>query len=78
MMITTNDIDFLTDTVENITDEKIDILPSLYIESVRKIKKGLSPKAGAFEFSYTPYLEEIFNHAYKNNRANRLLLRKTL
>lgn len=56
------DIDFLIDQINSVTDERHYDIPTEYIEQVRYIPKGLSPKPGFFDFSYTPYLIEPFNN----------------
>ncbi len=55
------DLDFFLEQLSSIKSERIYEVPTEYIERVRYIPKGLSPKPGFFQFSYTPYLIEPFN-----------------
>lgn len=56
-----NDLDFFLEQLENLKSERVYEVPTEFIERVRYIPKGLSPKPGYFEFSYTPYFIEPFN-----------------
>jgi phage terminase large subunit GpA-like protein len=55
------DIAFLKDVLDAIVDERLFDVPTEYIERIRYIRSGLSPKPGYFEFSFTPYWIEVFN-----------------
>lgn len=55
------DVLFLKDILDSVIDERLYDLPTEYIERIRYIPKGLSPKPGFFEFSFTPYWIEVFN-----------------
>jgi phage terminase large subunit GpA-like protein len=57
-----NDIDFLIQSFENITDEKKYMLPSEYNEDVRYLPEELTPKYGYYKYDYTPYLREIVDN----------------
>lgn len=60
--LTDFDIDFLIEQINAITDERHYDIPTEYIERVRYLPKGLTPKPGYFDFAYTPYLKEIFDN----------------
>lgn len=60
-LINADDADFFCEQINSIRDERIYENPSDYIERIRYIPKGLSPKPGFFEFSFTPYFREIFD-----------------
>ena len=76
-MTLTSDIDFLIEKIDNIVDERLYIIPTEYIESVRYLPKGLSPKPGFFEFDYTPYLIEIFNHSSPESLVEEIVVMKS-
>lgn len=56
------DVLFLKEILDAVIDERIYDLPTEYVERIRYIPRGLSPKPGFFEFSFTPYWIEVFNN----------------
>lgn len=71
-----NDQDFLIEKLKEIKDERIYEKPSDFIERVRYIPKGLSPKPGYFEFDFTPYLREPFDLLSPDSGINEIVLMK--
>ena len=61
-MPTIDEIKFLRSEILSIANTRNYAEPSEYIESVRYLPPELSPKPGYYDYSYTPYLEEIINH----------------
>ena len=70
------DIDFLSDLIDGIIDERKYDIPSEYIETVRYLPKGSSPKPGFFEFDYTPYLREPFDLLAPDSGIERIIFMK--
>lgn len=56
-----SDIAFTISQFRKLTTEKKYTLPSEYVEEKRYLPKGLTPKWGYYEYSYTPYLREIID-----------------
>jgi len=56
-----NDIDFLIERIEHITDSKEYELPSEYAERVRYLPAELTPMPGKFSFDKCPYMREILD-----------------
>lgn len=71
------DINFLIEQFNKLTDEKIIELPTRYIERVRYLPKHLTPKHGFFEFDYTPYLREIFNRFSDDDITEEIAIMKS-
>ncbi len=70
------DLDFLQSQFANIVDERIYEVPSEYIEKIRYIPKGLSPKPGFFEFNFTPYWREPFNLLANDSGIQEIVIMK--
>lgn len=71
------DYDFLIEQFNKLTDEKVVIVPTEYIEKVRYIPKHLSSKHGFFEFDYTPYLKEPFNRFSDDDPTEEVVVMKS-
>jgi len=56
-----NDIDFIIEKINSITDSKDYELPSEYSERVRYLPKELTPMPGKFSFEKCPYIIEPLN-----------------
>ena len=55
------DIDFLVESIAELTAERNFMKPSEYVESVRYMSKDLTPFPGKFSFKLFPYFVEIVN-----------------
>lgn len=74
--ISNNDIDFMTELIDSIVDDRSYDLPSDYIEKTRYLPKGLTPRPGFFDFDYTPYLKEPFNLLAPDSGIERIVFMK--
>lgn len=63
--------------IQKLTEEKIELLPSEYIEEVRYLPKGLTPKPGYYEYSYTPYLREIIDNLGPSSPIRKIAVMKS-
>jgi phage terminase large subunit GpA-like protein len=71
------DIDFLIEQIYSITDEREYTIPHRYIEEKRYLPKHLTPKPGFFEFTYMPYLTEIFDCLHPESGIETVIVMKS-
>jgi hypothetical protein len=57
-----NDIDFIIEKINSITDSKDYELPSDFSERVRYLPKELTPMPGKFSFEKCPFIKEILDN----------------
>ncbi len=72
-----SDIQFMQELINSIVDERNFETPSEYIEQVRFLPRGTSPKPGMYNFDYTPYLKEPFDHLSQESPAERIIFMKS-
>jgi len=71
-----NDIDFLINQFEKITDEQKYEEPSDFAERVRYLPKELSPFPGKFSYERHPYFKKIVNLFHPLNPARKIVFMK--
>lgn len=71
-----SDIDFLIERFSALTEKRVYVLPSDYIESVRYIDKSLSPFPGKFSYEKFPYFKEIVNQLSPENPTRYVFVMK--
>ena len=76
-MPTINEIIFLRNEINSITNSRKYELPSDYIESVRYLPPELTSKPGYYDYSYTPYLKEIVDRMSPSSSARKIVVMKS-
>lgn len=76
-MYTIEDLIFLQNQFGKLTDSKIDVLPTDYIEKVRYLPSELTPMPGKYSYDKCPYMKEIINHLSQRSDARKIVLMKS-
>ena len=71
------DIEYLFGRFDSLTQERNYEKPSEYIQKNRIIPRGLSPKPGYYDYSYTPYLREIIDNLDASSPVRKIAVMKS-